>query len=76
MSRCKYDSSREPRYRRKGAGDNRISTEINDYDYGDDELEFLKAMDRYIRTNNQPFPTWSEALKVLKSLGYTKAKPT
>ncbi len=30
-------------------------------------------MDAYRKTNNRPFPTWSEALGVLKSLGYRKA---
>jgi hypothetical protein len=32
----------------------------------------MKAMDAYMRTTHRPFPTWSEALEVLRSLGYTK----
>ncbi|MGL6095581.1 MAG: hypothetical protein ACRC7O_07280 [Fimbriiglobus sp.] len=46
-------------------------------DYSDDESEFMKAMDRYQRENRRPFPTWSEVLEVLRSLGYRKvADPT
>ena len=46
-------------------------------DYSDDEAEFMKAMDRYKRENRRPFPTWSEVLEVLRSLGYRKvAEPT
>lgn len=36
------------------------------------EAEFLQAMDRYKRDNRRPFPTWSEVLQVLVSLGYRK----
>ncbi|MFO0850914.1 MAG: hypothetical protein U0871_20520 [Gemmataceae bacterium] len=46
-------------------------------DYSDDESEFMKAMDRYKRENRRPFPTWSEVLEVMRSLGYRKvAEPT
>jgi len=41
-------------------------------DYTDDEMDFMKAMDRYKRDNRRPFPTWSEVLEVLASLGYRK----
>jgi len=46
-------------------------------DYTDDETDFMKAMDRYKRDNRRPFPTWSEVLEVLWSLGYRKvAEPS
>jgi hypothetical protein len=46
-------------------------------DYNDEETEFMKAMDRYKRENRRPFPTWSEVLEVLRSLGYRRvAEPT
>jgi hypothetical protein len=46
-------------------------------DYNEDETEFMKAMDRYKRENRRPFPTWSEVLEVLSSLGYRRvAEPT
>lgn len=41
-------------------------------DYSDDETEFMKAMDRYKRENRRPFPTWSEVLEVLRSMGYRR----
>ena len=46
-------------------------------DYNDDETEFMKTMDRYKRENRRPFPTWSEVLEVLASMGYRRvAEPT
>jgi len=42
-------------------------------DYDDEETVFMKAMDRYKRENRRPFPTWSEVLEVLKSLGYVRS---
>jgi len=41
-------------------------------DYTDDEIIFMKAMDQYKRANRRPFPTWSEVLEVLHSLGYRR----
>lgn len=43
-----------------------------DPDYNPDQIEFMLAMQKYRETNNRPFPTWSEALEVLKGLGYRK----
>ena len=40
--------------------------------YTDEELEFLKAIDRYKRENQRPHPSWNEVLMVFKSLGYEK----
>jgi hypothetical protein len=37
-----------------------------------EEIEFVRAIDRYKRKFNRPFPTWSEILAVVKELGYTK----
>ena len=44
-------------------------------DYNEDETAFMKAMERYKRENRRPFPTWSEVLEVLISLGYRKVEP-
>ena len=41
-------------------------------DYTDEETAFMKAMECYKRENRRPFPTWSEVLEVLASLGYRK----
>ena len=38
----------------------------------DDEIEFMMAMERYMRLANRPFPTWHEVLRVAKELGYRK----
>src|SRR5262245_53870051 len=45
-------------------------------DYTQAEIEFMTAMDKYRRESGRPFPTWSEVLEVLLSLGYERvAKP-
>lgn len=35
-------------------------------------LEFIEAIDKYKQKHSRPFPSWSEVLMVLKSLGYAK----
>ena len=46
-------------------------------DYSGGEVEFMRAMDDYKRKSGRPFPTWSEVLEVLMSLGYRKvAEPS
>jgi hypothetical protein len=40
--------------------------------HDDDEAEFLRAMAAYQERTGRKFPTWSEALAVLKGLGYRK----
>ena len=39
-------------------------------DYSADEVEFMNAMNRYRRRTGRNFPTWSEVLEVVRSLGY------
>ncbi len=41
-------------------------------DYTDDEIEFMNALDQYKRTSGRMFPTCSEVLEVIRSLGYHK----
>lgn len=41
-------------------------------DYSPSELEFMQAMQEYKRKSGRMFPTWSEVLEVLRSLGYEK----
>ena len=38
----------------------------------DEQFEFLMAIDEYKRGNSRLFPTWTEVLEVIKSLGYRK----
>ncbi|MEZ6142341.1 MAG: hypothetical protein R3B84_17420 [Zavarzinella sp.] len=42
--------------------------------YNEAEIEFMQAMERYKRENRRPFPTLSEVLEVLVSLGYRKVE--
>jgi hypothetical protein len=35
-------------------------------------LEFITAIDDYKRIYRRPFPTWSEVLEILKTLGYSR----
>jgi hypothetical protein len=44
-------------------------------DYSQAELEFMLAMNEYKQKSGRMFPTWSEVLEVLKSLGYEKLQP-
>ena len=41
-------------------------------EYLPEELEFMQALDIYKRTSGRMFPTCSEILEVVKSLGYRR----
>jgi len=43
-------------------------------EYTQDELDFLRAIDRYKRIDQRPYPTWAEVLAVLVSLGWRKVE--
>ncbi|QDU60896.1 hypothetical protein Pan216_17490 [Planctomycetes bacterium Pan216] len=58
--------------RRKGERRRQIDPTTCERDYGNDEVEFMKAMDEYKREFARPFPTWSEVLEVAHALGYRK----
>ena len=45
-------------------------------DYTPEEIEFMSAMDDYKRSSGRMFPTCSEVLEVIKSLGYEKSPQT
>ena len=45
-------------------------------DYTDDEVEFMNALDDYKRKSGRMFPTCSEVLEVVRSLGYVRLSPT
>lgn len=51
----------------------RVDPTTCERDYGNDEVEFMNAMQAYKVRHGRPFPTWSEVLEVLKGLGYRKA---
>lgn len=41
-------------------------------DYTQEELEFLRAIDRYRSATHKPFPTYAEVLGIAKSIGCRK----
>jgi hypothetical protein len=41
-------------------------------DYRPEELEFMQAVEAYKRRSGRMFPTCSELLEVVRSLGYTR----
>lgn len=51
----------------------RIDPTTCERDYSNDEVEFMQAVDRYKRSTGRMFPTTSELLQVVRSLGYAKA---
>ena len=63
--------------RRKQDRRRQIDPTTCERDYSGCEVEFMRAMDEYKRKSGRPFPTWSEVLEVLISLGYRKvAEPS
>lgn len=65
-------SERRTSERRKVERRRLIDPTTCERDYSLDEVEFMKAMDEYKRKSGRMFPTWSEVLEVVRSLGYVK----
>lgn len=60
--------------RRRGPG-RRLSEDRKAAEEGcmsDEQYQFLMAIDEYKKTNERPFPTWTEVLEIIKALGYRK----
>jgi hypothetical protein len=38
----------------------------------DEVLDFIAALERFKKEHSRPFPSWSEVLHVLRSLGYRR----
>ncbi len=50
----------------------RFSTAVNE-----EALVFIKAIEKYKQIKSRPFPSWTEVLSIVKSLGYRKvAEPS
>lgn len=64
------DGERRVSERRKVERRRLIDPTTCERDYTADEVEFMKAMDDYKRKSGRMFPTWSEVLEVVRSLGY------
>ncbi|MEO1992854.1 MAG: hypothetical protein ABGW78_13025 [Pirellulales bacterium] len=43
-------------------------------EYAPEELEFMRAVESYKRSSGRMFPTWSEILEVVHSLGYVRVE--
>ncbi|MBQ2684100.1 MAG: hypothetical protein IKF77_04890 [Thermoguttaceae bacterium] len=50
-----------------------VDPTTSDRVYSRDELEFMNALNLYKQRSGRMFPTCSEILEVLRSLGYTKS---
>lgn len=61
--------------RRKKQRRRQIDPTTCERDYSEDELEFMRALDDYKRNNGRMFPTCSEVLEVVRSIGYVKLSP-
>ena len=66
------DQDRRALPRRKVERRRQIDPTTCERDYTDDEIEFMRAMDDYKRKAGRQFPTWSEVLEVVKSMGYKR----
>lgn len=58
--------------RRKGQRRRQIDPTTCERDYTNDELDFMRALDEYKRNSRRMFPTCSEILEVVRSLGYVR----
>ena len=71
------EDKREIADRRRQDRRRQIDPTTCERDYSLAEIEFMRAMDDYKRRSGRPFPTWSEVLEVINSLGYRKvAEPS
>lgn len=58
--------------RRKQQRRRQIDPTTCERDYSEQEIEFMQAMDDYKRAAGRMFPTCSEVLEVVRSLGYVQ----
>src|SRR5712691_6052896 len=69
-------TERRQESRRKVERRRQIDPTTCERDYSDNEVQFMSAMDTYKRRSGRAFPTWSEVLEVIHSLGYFKVEAT
>ncbi len=63
--------------RRRGPG-RRLSDFTRRAEEGEmtqEQFLFLMAIDAFKKSNNRPYPTWSDVLEVIRLLGYRKTMP-
>lgn len=66
------EAAEKPQPRRKKQRRRQIDPTTCERDYNDEEVRFMRAMDDYKRDSGRMFPTCSEILEVVRSLGYIK----
>ncbi|TWU65612.1 hypothetical protein [Crateriforma conspicua] len=66
------DAEAGSKTRRKKQRRRHIDPTTCERDYNDQEIEFMRAMDDYKQSSGRMFPTCSEVLEVVRSLGYVK----
>lgn len=69
---CQSDGGRSAVPQPKMARRRHIDPTTCERDYGADELDFMRALDAYKRSSGRMFPTCSEILEVVRSLGYVR----
>lgn len=52
-----------------------IDPATSERDYDSAELEFMQAIERYKKISGRRFPSCSEILNVVRSLGYVRVMP-
>jgi hypothetical protein len=67
-------SERRHNTRRKVQRRRQIDPTTCERDYSVEEIEFMRAMDEYKRASGRMFPTCSEVLEVVRSLGYVQGR--
>jgi len=65
-------AAENPSGRRKQQRRRQIDPTTCERDYSDQEIQFMHAMDEYKRAAGRMFPTCSEVLEVIRSLGYVQ----
>ncbi len=58
--------------RTAGSRRRKIDPTTCERDYRPEEIEFMQALDAYKRSSGRMFPTCSEVLQVVRSLGYVR----
>jgi hypothetical protein len=70
--RASEQATRAANARQKSGRRRFVDPTTSERDYSAAEMEFMMAMNEYKHKSGRMFPTWSEVLEVLRSLGYEK----
>ena len=74
-NKARHDRASRAAAKRNQSGRRRfVDPTTTERDYSAAEMEFMLAMQEYKKSSGRMFPTWSEVLEVLQSLGYQKAQ--